>query len=136
MIKTIFKELIITILLCIAILLILSVLLYDYNPVNKIVPNKIGKYETPENVKEDINVNITELETTNILYKVEGSDLNMYIKANTYVQGKANPFDDTSSTVNGQTNNIGDGNNNNSNGGTTNNGTNSDETFWNSTGTK
>lgn len=135
MIKTIFKELIITILLCIAILLILSVLFYDYNPVNKIVPNKIAQYTTPEDIKEEINVNITELESTNILYRVEGSDLNMYIKANTYVQGKVNPFEDVSSTVNGQTN-IENGNNNNSNGGTTNTGTNSDETFWNSTGTK
>ena len=136
MIKTIFKELIITILLCIAILLILSVLFYDYNPVNKIVPNKVGEYKTPENIKEEINENITEFESTNILYKVEGSDLNMYIKANTYIQGKVNPFENTSVTVNGQTNSE-QGKNNTSNGGTTNNnGTNSNETFWNSTGTK
>lgn len=126
MIKTIFKELIITILLCIAILLVLSVLFYDYNPVNKIVPSKVGQYTTPENIKEEINVNITELESTNILYKVEGSDLNMYIKANTYVQGKVNPFEDVSSTINGNT----------STGGTTNTGNSSNETFWNSTGTK
>lgn len=134
MIKTIFKELIITILLCIAILLILSVLFYDYNPVNKVVPNKIAQYTTPENIKEEINEKITELESTNILYKVEGSDLNMYIKANTYVQGKVNPFEDVSSTINGQTNS--EAGNNSSNGGTTNDGTNPDNTFWNSTGTK
>jgi len=135
MVKTIIKELIITILLCIAILLILSVLFYDYNPVNKIVPNKVSQYTTPQDIKEEININITELETTNIVYKVEGSDLNMYIKTNTYIQGKVNPFEVTSATVNGQTN-TNTGNNNNSNEGTTNNGTNSDGIFWNSTGTK
>lgn len=139
MIKTILKELIITILLCVAILLVLSVIFYDYNPVNKIVPNKIEQYSTPENIKEEINVNVTELESTNIVYKVEGSDLNMYIKTNTYVQGKVNPFEPISSTVNGQTNitdSNGNNSNSNTNSGTTGNGTNPDNTFWNNAGTK
>lgn len=130
MIKTILKELIITILLCVAILLVLSVIFYDYNPVNKIVPNKVAQYTTPENIKEEINVNVTELDSTNIVYRVEGSDLNMYIKTNTYVQGKVNPFEVASDTVNGQTNIE------NSNTGSTGSGTNPDNTFWNNAGTK
>ncbi len=130
MVKTIFKELIITILLCIAILLVLSVLLYDYNPINKIVPNKISSYSTPNNIQEEINVNVTELETTNIVYKIESSDLNMYIKTNSYVQGKANPFDRISNTTNEQDKTNTNGNKPN------NGGANSNGTFWNSTGTK
>ena len=49
MIKTVFKEIIIILLLCLAILLILSVLFYDYNPISKVVPNKIA-YTVPENI--------------------------------------------------------------------------------------
>ena len=40
MVKIILKETIIILLICIAILLILGVLFYDYNPLNKILPNK------------------------------------------------------------------------------------------------
>lgn len=141
MIKTIFKELIITLLLCIAIVLILGVVFYNYNPINKIVPSKIDKYATSENVKEEINVNILELETTNVLYRVEATDLNMYIKNKTYVQGKANPFETISAGANGNTNtenggSTGNNNTGSSDGQTTNNGTSSDGTFWNSTKTK
>ena len=137
MIKTIFKELIITLLLCIAIVLILGVILYNYNPINKIVPSKVDKYATSESVKEEINVNILELETTNVLYKVEDTDLKMYIKNKSYVQGKANPFEVVSAGARGTGNNT-----NTENGGTSSNssevnsGTSSDGTFWNSTKTK
>ena len=53
MFKTIIKEIIITLLLCIAILLVLSILFYDYNPINKVVPNKIA-YSVPENIKNEL----------------------------------------------------------------------------------
>ena len=140
MIKTVFKEIIITLLLCIAIVLILSVVFYNYNPINKIVPSKVDKYATAENIKEEINVNVLELETTNVLYRVEATDLNMYIKNKTYVQGKANPFEATStgtgSTNNNTVNSGSSSSNTSSDGQTTNNGTSSDGTFWNSTKTK
>ena len=121
MVKTIIKELIITILLCIAILIILSVIFYDYNPINKIMPNKLDAYKTPENIEEEINQTITELETTNIVYRIESSDLNLYVKTNSYVQGKTNPFDPKTNTASGDATQSG-----NSNGTTTN------DTFWNS----
>lgn len=53
MIKTILKETIIILLICIAILLILGVVFYDYNPLNKILPNKVA-YSTPEEIKKEI----------------------------------------------------------------------------------
>ena len=53
MVKSIIKEIIIMLLLCVAILLILGVLFYDYIPSNKVVPSKIA-YSTPENIQEEI----------------------------------------------------------------------------------
>ena len=144
MVKTIIKELIITVLLCIAIILILGVVFYSYNPVNKIVPSKVEQYSTSDTIKEKINVNVLTIESMNVIYKVEDTDLNMYIKNKSYVQGKANPFEVTSSSTgsaNGNTNSTGNtgtssGQTANGNEQTTNNSTSSDGTFWNSTKTK
>lgn len=110
MVKTILKEIIITLLLCIAILLILGIIFYDYNPLNKILPNKIA-YSTPEEIKNEIAANEVKdvLEGgINIVYSIDSSDLNIYKKSNSYVSGKANPFapltEDTSTNIaeNGQ----------------------------------
>ena len=82
MLKIILKETIITLLLCIAILLILGVLFYDYNPLNKIVPNKIS-YTVPEEIKNDIQDNEVKdfLEGGfNLVYSIDSSDLNIYKK--------------------------------------------------------
>ena len=100
MIKSIIKELIITILLCVAIILILSILFYDYNPVTKVVPSKVA-YTTPENIKNEIaEADVSNIITIeNKIYTIEGSDLNIYKKSNSYNPGKANPFADTASSV-------------------------------------
>lgn len=99
MIKTILKEIIIMILLCVAILFILSVLFYDYNPINKIVPNKIA-YSVPENIKNELTEEEeieNKLVVENKVYTIQGSDLNLYKKTNTYNPSKENPFAKTSS---------------------------------------
>lgn len=123
MTKTIIKEVIITLLLCLAILLVLSIIFYDYNPINKVVPSKIA-YTTPENVKNELEENIqNSFELQSKVYTVEGSDLNIYKKSNTYNQGKANPFA-TSAVVDNSTSNVtGNSVTNNNNGNTTNNNT-------------
>ena len=51
--KNIIKELIIFLLLVLAIILILGVLLYEYVPTNKIIPEKVS-YTTPENIKSEL----------------------------------------------------------------------------------
>lgn len=97
MVKSVLKEIIITLLLCIAILLILGIIFYDYNPLSKIVPNKIA-YETPENIQNEIAENEVKdvLEGgINIVYSIDALDLNIYKKSNSYVSGKANPFAET-----------------------------------------
>ncbi len=108
MVKTILKEIIIILLLCIAILLVLGIIFYDYNPLNKIVPNKIA-YSTPNEIKDEIQQNEVKdvLEGgVNIVYSIDSSDLNIYKKSNSYVSGKANPFasiaEDTTVAENGQ----------------------------------
>lgn len=131
MAKTIIKEVIITLLLCVAILLILSVLFYDYNPINKVVPNAVA-YSTPNDIYEELQEEVTELEKTNIVYTIQGSDLNKYINSKNYVKGKANPFESTSTSVSDGEMNT-QGGTNTTNGGTSGNNT---GTFWNDTGTK
>ena len=109
MIKTFFKEMMITLLLCVAILLVLSILFYDYNPINKVVPNKIA-YSAPESIKNELveeNVQNT-LAIENKIYTIEGSDLNIYKRSNTYNPSKVNPFastpsEDTNVTASGDT---------------------------------
>ena len=97
MIKTVFKELIIILLLCIAILLVLSILLYDYNPINKVVPNKIA-YTTPENIRNELEESVNNtVSIENRVYTIDGSDLNIYKKGNSYNPSKKNPFASTSS---------------------------------------
>lgn len=141
MIKTILKEVIITLVLCIAILLVLGILFYDYNPLNKIVPGKIA-YETPENIKGELQEN--EVKDVlkggiNIVYSIDSTDLNIYKKNKDYVAGKANPFaalEDTNTNVSG------DGQAINKNNVETSNATNSNKlpeqtnTFLNTTGRK
>lgn len=123
MIKTILKEGIIVILLCIAILLILSILFYDYNPIAKVIPNKIA-YTAPEDIKGELEEEVEEeqIQIQNKVYMIEGSDLNIYKKSNTYNPSKENPFISTpvdSSTTSSDTVNTNiannSGNNNSSN---------------------
>lgn len=132
MIKTFFKETFIILLLCIAILLVLSVLFYDYNPISKVIPNKIA-YTTPENIKEELEEESLEntISIENKVYTIEDSDLTIYKRSKSYDPSKENPFassEETTNTVgnNGVSNNVGIKNqntqNNNQGSNTTNNG--------------
>lgn len=92
MTKSIIKELIIILLLCLAIILILGVLLYEYVPTNKLIPEKVS-YVTPENVKEELNKQDDVNESQVVLtYEIDSTDLNNYQKVNKYKPGKTNPF--------------------------------------------
>ena len=109
MIKTILKETCIMLLLCVAIVLVLGVVFYDYIPANKAIPNKLTAYTTPENIKEEIEQQITgsDLNTQeNYTYDITGADLSIYEKEKDYVAGKPDPFS-ASPTLDG--NNEGNG---------------------------
>lgn len=143
MVKSIIKEICIMILLCVAIALILGILFYDYIPTNKIIPSKEAYY-TPNEVKAEIDEQITEIEKTEISYEVTDADLNVYKQTSSYRPGKPDPFSliDTQNNVTGNTSgNTGtQGNNNNENNkgqdNTTKPNENSTGTFFNDEGIK
>ena len=130
MAKKVIKEIMIMLLLCLAIILILGVLLYEYVPSNKIIPDEVS-YTTPETVKEELskseNVDNDEVILT---YSVDSTDLDNYERINTYVPGKPNPFSpyNETSTSGGDTTQNGSSNGSTNSGnssGTTNNTTSS-----------
>ena len=92
MAKKVIKEIIIMLLLCLAIILILGVLLYEYVPSNKIVPDEVS-YTTPASVQEELSKS-EDVENDEVIltYSVDSTDLDNYERINTYVPGKPNPF--------------------------------------------
>ena len=130
MAKKVIKEIIIMLLLVLAIILILGVLLYEYVPSNKIIPDEVA-YTTPKAVQEELskseNVDNDEVILT---YSVDSTDLDNYERINTYVPGKPNPFSpyNETSTSGGDTTQNGSSNSSTNSGnssGTTNNTTSS-----------
>ena len=93
MAKNIIKEIIIVLLLALAIILILGVLLYEYVPANKIIPEKVS-YTTPEKVKQELQIDPSVDDTQVVVtYQIDSTDLNNYKKIQEYVPGKKNPFE-------------------------------------------
>ncbi len=114
--KTMIKEIIIVLLLVLAILLVLGVFLYDYIPMNKVVP-KIEQYETPNNIKEELEKTVEDTQDmmTPIIREINGNDLKIYEKTKDYQKGKVNPFADTTNTVTSSTTNQTNANENKTN---------------------
>ncbi len=104
MIKSVFKEIVIILLLCVAILLILGVLFYDFIPSNKAIPSKIA-YETPENIENEITEEIMESNKTVVTYEITDVDLNVYRQSDSYDPGKKDPFSMQPEEANSQTTN-------------------------------
>ncbi len=132
--KSIIKEIIIILLLCLAIIVVLGLLLYDYVPMAKVVPEPVS-YTTPEDVKEEL-VQAGEVDDNQVImtYEVNSSDLNNYEKIKNYNPGKANPFSSYQSQTN-ENENATDGNTTSTTGSTkdtTNANTNSNTTTNNS----
>ena len=92
MFKSVFKEICIMLLLCVAIVLILGVLFYNYIPNNKAIPNKLATYETPEDIKAEMEKEIIESGKDSVTYQVTGAELSLYKERHSYTPGKVNPF--------------------------------------------
>ena len=141
-IRSIFKEICIMILLCVAIVLVLGVIFYDSLPQNKVVPNKLAAYNTEENVLEEINEEVTAMNKVEVTYEIKGSDLTLYKQSHSYTPGKPDPFSasvstNTANPNGGSANNTSQNNNqSNANGNATNTDQNSTGTFFNNTGHK
>ena len=92
MAKTIIRETIIILLLCLAIILVLGVFLYSYVPTNKIIPEEVS-YAQTEEVKKAIEESVSAENTQVILtYEIDETDLDNYEKVRDYKPGKTNPF--------------------------------------------
>lgn len=123
MAKSIIKEIIIMLLICLAIILVLGILLYEYVPASKTMPNEVS-YTTPSDVKEEL-LSSTDVDDSQIIvtYEVNQDDLNNYKKVQNYKPGKANPFasgetadsSNATNTTNGNSSNSSTGNSNNGN---------------------
>ena len=120
MAKSIIKEIIIMLLICLAIILVLGILLYEYVPASKTMPNEVS-YTTPRDVKEEL-LSSADVDDSQIIvtYEVNQDDLNNYKKVQNYKPGKANPFDsgettDSSNATNTTKGNSSAGNSNNGN---------------------
>lgn len=100
MTKKLFKEIIISLLLCLAIILLLGILLYDYVPMTKTLPNPVS-YTTPDAIKQELASGDTVDESQIIMtYEVDNTDLNNYKTIQNYKPGKANPFSSYDTTQN------------------------------------
>ena len=121
MTKKFLKELIISLLLCLAIILLLGVLLYEYVPMTKTIPNPVS-YTTPDNVKQEL-AETQEVDENEIIltYEVDSTDLNNYKRIQNYKPGKANPFSSYQTTENPSDGNSSSGGNTTTNGGNANN---------------
>ena len=128
MVGKVLKEVGIALLLCLAIILVLGVVLYEFIPNNKVLPEKVA-YVTPENVKEEINKSEGVDESSVVLtYQIDANDLNNYKRINDYVPGKPNPFSSYKSSTSGNVENSGSGNTGTSSNGNTKTETNPDGT--------
>lgn len=102
MVKNIIKEILIMLLLCVAIGLILAVIFYDYNPINKEIPSTIT-YQMPDelsSVQEELETPLgNEEEKVIRTYELTEKELDGYKKTN-YDAGKVNPFEKYSEDAN------------------------------------
>ena len=135
MAKSIIKELIIVLLLCLAIIIILGILLYEYVPMVKTLPNQVS-YTTPQEAKEEL-AEASEVDESQVVmtYEVNSADLNNYKKVQKYKPGKANPFSSyEQSTTGTNTTENGSTGSDNSNSGTSSNATTGNSSSSNSSG--
>ena len=113
MAKVIIRETIISLLVCLAILLILSVALYNYIPANKVVPESV-EYTPSTEIKNQLNAEVEDNSSEILMtYEITASDLDNFEKTNEYNPGKANPF----SVVSSDPGDTGSGDNSGSTGG-------------------
>ena len=113
MAKTIFKEVLIILLVCVAIVLLMAVIFYNYIPTNKVIPAKVTAYQLPQNVEEIINeTTIDSYNSSSINYTTDNADLSKYQATQSYNPGKADPFSASTEDTNSTTNNNGSGTSN------------------------
>lgn len=95
-ITEIIKDLFISILFIICIVIILSLVFYDEIAISRIVPDAEEYFLTEEMQQEIEEINLEETEEVIINYHIDNVDLKKYEKNKEYIKGKNNPFAITS----------------------------------------
>ena len=90
--KNVLREIIILLLLTLAIILLLGVLLYEYVPMNKVIPETVTYTATHETRKAIDEHSAQDDGTVVLSYEVTSTDLKNYKKVNDYKAGRKNPF--------------------------------------------
>lgn len=144
MAKSIIKEIVIILLLCLAIMLVFGIVFYEYVPIGKTIPNEVD-YTTPQNVKKEL-ASSSDVDDSQIImtYEINSDDLTNYRRVQDYVPGKANPFSSYetnaetptqgNSSTGGSSSSNNSSNNNNSNSNNSNNSNNNDNNSENTSG--
>ena len=92
MTKVIIRETIIALLVCLAVLIILSVVLYNYIPSNKVVPETV-EYTPSREIQTQLNASVEDNSDEIIMtYEITATDLDNFERTNEYNPGKVNPF--------------------------------------------
>lgn len=102
MVKSVIKEFFILILLLAIIVLLFAIILYDYNPLNKTIPQKVAEYSLPRDVKKELETTINEEERIIKTYTVDGTDLSRFKKEDEYNPGKVAPYSLYNTTISGE----------------------------------
>ncbi len=86
------KEVIISLLVCLLVLVGLSFAFYNFIPTNKVIPEKI-EYKASEEIKQELGTEVNN-NSENIIktYEITANDLDQYQKNKDYNPGKKNPF--------------------------------------------
>lgn len=103
MFKNILKEISITLLLLIAILLLLGIVFYDYVPFNKTIPPKVEAYTLADDIQQELNKELKEADNIIKTYSVDADTLDQYEYTREYDSGKINPFASVATASEGTT---------------------------------
>lgn len=127
----IIKDLIISILVVICIVLILSVIFYDKISLSKVIPESQEYLLTDEMQQELEETNLDDAQEVVTKYYIDAADLKKYEKTKEYNKGKQNPFaEDETPVANNTTNDV------DSNDGSTSSTINNSDNFYEDDGTK
>jgi hypothetical protein len=89
--KAVLKELIITLILCLAIILLIAVIMYEYAPDNKVIPEAVS-YTAPQEATEVLKESVSEASQVLMTYQVNSTDITNAERVGQYSAGKIDPF--------------------------------------------
>ena len=99
MAKVVFKQVMLTLLVTIAVGLFFIIVFYNVIPANKLIPSKVQEYQTPNSISAEIESSIGG-EDKNSVYEITSADISAYKNSNIYEPGKVDPFDSIEGTEN------------------------------------